>query len=258
MNTKGTGPLRLLLKQLHLRSIVDNFEQLSVKAQKERFSYEEFLYHLCQIETADRKNRKITRLLKASRLPMDKTFATFELNRIPTVSKALIGALSKGDFVERKENLLLFGGTGAGKTHLSCAIGHELVQAAYPVLYVDTCEIVQILLAAKKEYRLPEEFKKLDKFRCLILDDIGYVQQSREEMEVLFGLLARRYETSSVVITTNLPFSKWDEIFQNPMTTAAAIDRLVHHSTILELNVESYRMEEAKKRTQKRRGKSKK
>ena len=254
----GMESLKLLLKQLKFKSIVENFEELSQKAQKERATYEEFLCHLCQIEIADRRNRRIARLLKASRLPMDKTFATFDLKRIPNVSKALIGALSKGDFVERKENLLVFGGTGAGKTHLSCAIGHELVQAVHPVLYITTCEIVQRLLAARKEYRLPEEFKKLDKFRCIILDDIGYVKQSREEMEVLFSLLARRYETASVIITSNLPFSKWDEIFQNPMTTAAAIDRLVHHSTILELNVESYRMREAKERTKRSRGKAKK
>jgi DNA replication protein DnaC len=114
------------------------------------------------------------------------------------------------------------------------------------------------MLAAKKEYKLHEAFKKLDKFRCIILDDIGYVKQNREEMDVLFNLLARRYERSSVIITTNLAFSKWDQIFQDPMTTAAAIDRLVHHSTILELNVESYRIQEAKKRVQKQRGKAKK
>ena len=205
----------------------------------------------------DRRNKKIARLLKASKLPSDKTFATFDLNRIPNVSKALIGALSKGDFVERKENLLVFGSFGAGKSHLSCAIGHELVNGLYPVLYKQTSDIVQELLAAKKDYTLHEAYKKLDKIRCIILDDIGYVKQSREEMDVLFNLLARRYERSSVVITTNLAFSKWDQIFQDPMTTAAAVDRLVHHSTIMELNVDSYRMQEAKKRVQKQRRKAK-
>lgn len=255
---KETESLKLLLKELKLKAIAESFEQLSGKAQKDRFSYEQFLHHLCQIEIDDRRNKKVARLLKASGLPMDKTFATFELNRIPNVSKALIGALSKGDFVERKENLLVFGSTGAGKSHLSCAIGNELVNAVYSVLYINTGDIVQKMLAAKKEYKLHEAFKKLDKFRCIILDDIGYVKQNREEMDVLFNLLARRYERSSVIITTNLAFSKWDQIFQDPMTTAAAIDRLVHHSTIMELNVESYRMQEAKKRVQKQRGKSKK
>jgi len=255
---KETETLKLLLRQLKLKAIAESFEELSGKAQKDRFSYEQFLHHLCHIEIADRKNKKIARLLKASRLPMEKTFATFDLKRIPNVSNALIGALSKGDFVERKENLLVFGSTGAGKTHLSCAIGHEVVRSEYSVLYKDTCEMVQQLLAAKKEYKLHEVFKKLDKFRCIILDDIGYVKQNREEMDVLFNLLARRYERSSVIITTNLAFSKWDQIFQDPMTTAAAVDRLIHHSTILEINVESYRMQEAKKRVQKQRGKAKK
>lgn len=255
---KETESLKLLLKELKLRAIAESFEELSGKAQKDRFSYEQFLHDLCQIEIADRRNKKIARLLQFSKLPKDKTFATFDLNRIPNVSKALIGALSKGDFVERKENLLVFGSTGAGKSHLSCAIGHELVNEVYSVLYMDTCEIVQKLLAAKKDYSLHEEYKKLDKIRCIILDDIGYVKQSREEMDVLFNLLARRYERSSVIITTNLAFSKWDQIFQDPMTTAAAVDRLVHHSTIMELNVDSYRMQEAKKRVQKERGKAKK
>lgn len=254
---KETESLKLLLKELRLKAIAESFEELSGKAQKDRFSYEQFLHHLCQIEIADRRNRKIVRLLKISRLPLEKTFAVFDLNRIPNVSKALIGALSKGDFIERKENLLVFGSTGAGKTHLSCAIGHEVIKSEYSVLYKDTCDMVQQLLAAKKEYRLHEDYKELDKFQCIILDDIGYVKQSREEMDVLFNLLARRYERSSVIITTNLPFSKWDEIFQDPMTTAAAVDRLVHHSTILELNVESYRMQEAKERVQKTRGKAK-
>lgn len=247
-----TDSLKILLKELRLKAISENFEEVATQAQKGHFSYEEYLHRLCQIEVADRKDRRIERLLKASRLPIEKTFATFDLNRIPTVSKGLIGALSKGDFVERKENLLIFGATGAGKSHISCAIGHEIVRLEYPVLFTETGEVVQKLLAAKKEYRLPQEFNKLDKIPCIILDDIGYVKQNREEMDVLFSLLARRYERGSVVITTNLPFSKWDEIFQDPMTTAAAIDRLVHHSTILELNVGSYRMEEAKERTQKR------
>ena len=246
---KETAALKILLKQLRLSSFTENFEEISRQAQKERFTHEEYLYNLCQIEVADRKNRRIARLLKASRLPMDKTFATFELNRIPTVSKALIGVLSKGDFAERKENLLVFGPPGVGKSHLCCAIGHEVIKSDYPALYISTCEIVQKLLQAKKEYRLPQELKRLERFPCLILDDIGYVKQSREEMEVLFTLLAQRYERASVVITTNLPFSKWEQIFQDPMTTAAAIDRLVHHSTIIELNVKSYRMQAAKKQT---------
>ena len=148
-------------------------------------------------------------------------------------------------FVDRRENVLSFGNPGSGKTHLLSAIGHELVQQGRPVL--SPCSLlVQELLVAKRDLELPRALKRLSKFEATIIDDISYVQQSREEMEVLFTLLADRYERGSVMLTSNLPFSKWERIFKDPMTTAAAIDRLVHHSIILELNLSSYRLEESK------------
>jgi len=141
--------------------------------------------------------------------------------------------------------VLAFGNPGSGKTHLLCGIAHELVKRGHPILFTSTAMLVQRLLAAKRDLRLGAEIKKLDKFAAVLIDDIGYVQQDREEMEVLFTLLAERYERRSVMITTNLVFSKWDQIFKDPMTTAAAVDRLVHHAVILELNLPSYRAEKA-------------
>ena len=155
--------------------------------------------------------------------------------------------LLEGSFVDRHENLLAFGNPGSGKTHLLCAIGQELIHRGHRVLFTTCSLLVQELLMAKRELRLARLLKRLAKFRPLILDDIGYVQQDREEMEVLFTLLAERYERGSIILTSNLPFSKWEKIFKDPMTTAAAIDRLVHHSIILELNVASYRLEQSKK-----------
>jgi len=158
--------------------------------------------------------------------------------------KTLLG----GDFLDRAENVLVFGKSGSGKTHLLCALGQELIRQGRTVLFSTCSLLVQELLIAKRDLKLSRVIKRLAKCDALIIDDIGYVQQSREEMEVLFTLLAERYERGSVLLTSNLPFSKWEQIFKDPMTTAAAIDRLVHHSVILELNVGSYRLDEAKRR----------
>ena len=154
--------------------------------------------------------------------------------------------LLDGAFVDARENVLAFGRSGSGKTHLLCAIAQELVRSGRKVLFSPCSLLVQDLLIAKRDLKLSRYLKRLSGFEVLIIDDIGYVQQSREEMEVLFTLLAERYERGSVMITSNLPFSKWENIFKDPMTTAAAIDRLVHHSVILELNVPSFRLEQAK------------
>jgi len=164
-------------------------------------------------------------------------------------------SLRDGSFLNRRENVLLFGKPGSGKSHCLCALGELLVQQGRSVLFTTCSLLVQQLLMAKRDLRLAKVIKKLSSFDGLIIDDLGYVQQSREEMEVLFTLLAERYERGSVMLTSNLPFSKWEQIFKDAMTTAAAIDRLVHHSVILELNVPSYRLENAKKPDPSRTGK---
>jgi DNA replication protein DnaC len=167
--------------------------------------------------------------------------------RLKKTVERQFAVLVEGDFLDRRENVLVFGNPGGGKTHLLCALGHELIRKGRPVYFVPCALLVQRLLLAKAELWLEKELKRLDKFEAVVIDDLGYVQQSREEMEVLFTLLAHRYEHRSVLLTSNLVFSKWEKIFKDPMTSAAAIDRLVHHSIILELNLPSYRMEAAKK-----------
>ena len=191
------------------------------------------------------------RILKESRLPLEKNLATFDLKRLPAKVLQQVRTLLHGDFVERKENVLAFGQPGSGKTHLLAALCQELVRQGRRVCFVRCSLLVQELLSAKQDLRLPRLLKKLASYDAVFVDDLGYVQQNREEMEVLFTFFAERYERGSVLLTSNLPFSKWEQIFRDPMTTAAAIDRLVHHSVIVEMNLPSYRAEQAKKSKEK-------
>src|ERR1035441_5890365 len=223
------------------------FEQTAQLAEKETLSYEQYLLELSERECESRRRNRIATLLRESGLPREKTMANFELKRLPVKAGQQLKAMLDGGFLDRKENLLLFGNPGAGKSHLLCGLAHELIAQGRRMKYTSCAMLVQDLLAAKRDLQLSREIKKLARYDGLIIDEMGYVQQSREEMEGLVNLLAERYERGSVLLTSNLPFSKWEGIFKDPMTTAAAIDRLVHHSVILELNIPSYRMEQATK-----------
>ena len=236
------------LKTLRMPTIKSCYEEEAEAARRESLTHERYLLEIIRRESEQRRLGRIERLLRQSRLPREKTIDTFERSRLPLKVNQQLGVLLEGCFVDRKVNVLAFGNPGSGKTHLLSAIGHELVHQGRPVLFRPCSLLVQELLVAKRDLELPRALKRLSKFEAIIIDDIGYVQQSREEMEVLFTLLADRYERGSVMLTSNLPFSKWERIFKDPMTTAAAIDRLVHHSIILELNLSSYRLEESKTR----------
>ena len=239
--------LREELHVLRLPAIRDEFEREAERARAESHAYEQYLLHLVEHEIASRSENRIARMLRESRLPMEKTMEQFNAKRLPKRITLQLPTLVEGGFVDRKENLLAFGNPGSGKTHLVCAIGHELVRRGKSVLVTPASHLIQNLLRAKRELKLERALKSLRKYAALIVDDIGYVQHDRDEMEVLFALLAARYERASIVLTSNLPFSKWEAIFKDPMTTAAAIDRLVHHSVIFELNVRSYRLEQAQR-----------
>ena len=218
------------------------------QADREGQTHPAYLLALATLEGQERNERRLQRLMEESQLPREKNLATFDVGRLSPKARTTFNALRDGSFLDRAENVLAFGNPGTGKTHLLCALGQELVRQGRPVLFAPTFKSVQRLLAAKRDLRLAAELKRLDRFEAILLDDIGYVQQDREEMEVLFTLLAERYERRSVLITSNLVFSKWDQIFKDPMTTAAAIDRVVHHAVILELNMESYRAQAARER----------
>jgi DNA replication protein DnaC len=236
-----------ILKQLYMPTIRRSYEEVADQARAESWSYEQYLLELLKLECEIRRQNRIARNLRASKLPPSKTFDNFDKKRLPTKVAAHLNVLGNGSFLNRAENILAFGNPGSGKTHLLCAIGHALIEQGKRILFTSCSQLVQDLLIAKKELELTKKLRKLSNFDAVIIDDLGYVQQSREEMEVLFTFMADRYEQGSLMITSNLPFSKWEQIFKDPMTTAAAIDRLVHHSVILELNVDSYRMEQAKK-----------
>lgn len=233
-------------KDLFLSGVRDYYKELSHVAEQETMRYEDYLLELLLRECEVRYNKRIARLLKASKLPLEKNLENFDLKRLPPKLQHKVKTLLDGSFLDSRDNILAFGNPGSGKTHLLCAIGLELVQKNRRVRYTTSSLLVQELLIAKRDLELEKLLNKLARFDVIIIDDFGYVQQSREEMEVLFTLMNHRYERGSIMITSNLPFSKWESIFKDPMTTAAAIDRLVHHSVILEMNIPSYRMEAAK------------
>lgn len=238
--------LSALLRTLNLSQMASRFEDIAVRAVREGRSHEAFLYELARLECEHRTEQRRQRRTRESGLPLEKTFRTFQLATLGLRLRQQVEQVRRGAFVGEAVNIVAVGAPGTGKSHLAAALGHELLAQGHTVYWSSTATLVQRLLAAKRDLCLPRELAKLDRFACLILDDIGYVQHDRDEMEVLFTLLAERYERRSVILTTNLTFSEWERIFKDPMTTLAAIDRVVHHSVILDMmSLASYRAKEA-------------
>ena len=233
--------LPAMLTALRLPSFSKRWRAFAEQADKEGWPAARFLAALAECEIAERETRRIQRHLNESRLPGGKTLATFDFAALPSLPRRRIEALAAGDWLETGANLIAIGNSGAGKTHLVCAIGHALIEAGRRVLYTRTTDLVQRLQAARRDLALEGALAKLDKFDRLILDDIAYAQKDQAATSVLFELIARRYEACSLAIAANQPFSAWDRIFPDKAVTVAAIDRLVHHATILEMNVDSYR-----------------
>ena len=234
--------LPLILNELRLPTIKRLWAGLAEQSNKEGWPAERFLTAVMEHELAERETRRLERHRLESQLPPGKLLSSFDFTTVPTVSKAHITALVEGDgWIDQGANLLLFGPPGVGKSHLVCAIGYGLIDRGYRVHFTRTSDLVQRLQVARREMRLPAEIVKLDRFDLLILDDLSYVRRDQAETSVLFELIAARYERKSLALTANQPFSGWDQVFPEPAMTLAAVDRLVHHSTIFELNVESYR-----------------
>lgn len=233
-------------KELRMPTFRDQFLPMAARAEAEQMNHLDYLSELTTLECEVRRQGRIKRLMTRSKLPAGKTWNSFDRTRLPMNVRRQLETLCDGTFLDRRENILLFGKPGSGKSHALCALAEQLVLSGRSMLFTTCSLLVQQLLIAKRDLRLPKLIKQFSSYEGLIIDDLGYVQQSREEMEVLFTLLAERYERGSVLLTSNLAFSKWDQIFKDAMTTAAAIDRLVHHSVIIELNVPSYRVEKAK------------
>jgi len=244
-----TARVELLLADLRLPAIKQVWASLAAQADKEGWPAARFLAALAEHEMAERTRRRIERHLAEARLPPGKTIDTFDFEAAPVVSKAQVMALAAGDaWLNQGANLLLFGPPGGGKSHLAAALGFALVENGWRVLFTRTTDLVQRLQIARRELALETAIAKLDKYQLLILDDLAYVTKDQAETSVLFELISARYERRSLLITANQPFGEWGKVFPDPAMTVAVVDRLVHHATIFEMNVESYRRRAALER----------
>jgi len=245
---RHTETLPALLKQLRLPTMQKRWPALHEEALKNNWSMPRYLSSLCEEELALRESRRLQRRLKEAKLPQGKGLEQFDFSACQVKQSQITFLARSGEWLENAENLLLFGPSGTGKSHLAAAIGYAQILRGLRVLFSPTTAIVQNLQQAKRELLLPQALAKLDKYALLILDDIGYVKPSESESSVLFELIAHRYESASLLITSNQPFSAWDSIFSDSMMTVAAIDRLIHHAQIIEIQGESYRKTESLRR----------
>ena len=234
--------LTLMLNELRLPALKQVWEKIAARSDKEGWPAARFLATLAEHELAERDRRRLERHLGEAKLLPGKTLATLDFEAVPMVSKAQVMALCAGDaWLEQGANLILLGPPGVGKSHLSSAIGLALLEKGWRVLFSRTSDLVQKLQVARRELALESAIQRLERFDLLILDDITYVSKDQAESSVLFELISARYERRSMLITANQPFGEWGKIFPDPAMTLAAVDRLVHHATIFEMNVESYR-----------------
>lgn len=241
--------LSLMLNELRLPAIKHLWGDFAARADKEGWPAARFLAALAEHEMAERDRRRIERHLGEAHLPAGKTLDNFAFDAVPMISKAQVMAMCAGDgWLEKGANLILFGPPGGGKTHLAAAIGLALVENGWRALFTRTSDLVQRLQVARRELALESALARLDKYHLLILDDFAYVSRDQAETSVLFELISARYERRSLLITANQPFGEWNRVFPDPAMTLAAVDRLVHHATIFEMNVESYRRRTAEAR----------
>jgi DNA replication protein DnaC len=244
--TIDTARLPVLLSQLRLPTVALLWPALTETADRESWPAAKTLAALMEHEVAERARRRTARHLLEARLPVGKTLDLFDFAAVSSISKARITALAEGDsWLDQGTNILLFGPPGVGKSHLAAALGHAMVDAGYRVLFTRTTDLVQQLQTARQDLKLASAIEKLDKYHLLVLDDLSYVRKSQAETSVIFELISARYERRSLLITANQPFGAWDSIFPDAAMTVAAIDRLVHHSIILEMNTDSYRRKSA-------------
>lgn len=249
--TPNTSPTEAL-KALRLPSMARCWQDLATEATTHAWTHERFLAALCELELIERGTRRLAIRLGLAKLPPGKRLDSFEFGLVPALSRPRVEALCVGDWIQNASNCLLFGGSGSGKSHIAAAIGYGLIESGYSVLFTRTTDLVQRLQAARRDLALPALLHKLDRIDCLILDDIGYVRKDQSETSILFELIAERYEHRSLIITCDRPFADWSTIFTDQIMTIAAIDRLVHHATILEFGSESYRKRAAATRIQHR------
>jgi len=246
---KITASLPLMLKQLKLAAAMNSqWEALGHKAIKEQWAPQQYLVGLCHLELSSRADKRLQRYLKDAKLPIGKTLDSFDFTAVEGVKRPLIyDLMQQKDWLKRGDNILLFGASELGKTHLISSLGYQLIEQGYRVKFIPAMALVQQLQKTKQELKLQDDLRKLDKYSLLIIDDVGYVRKTEQETSVLFELIAHRYERCSLAITSNKSFEDWDELFDDTTMTVSAIDRLVHHATIINMTGESYRQKEAMK-----------
>ncbi|NDV53916.1 MULTISPECIES: IS21-like element helper ATPase IstB [unclassified Salipiger] len=238
--------LGIMLGELRLPTIKTLWPQFAEQADKEGWPAARFLAAIAEHELAERAHRRTARHLAEAHIPPGKTLDSFDFDVVPMISKAQVMAMAAGDsWLAKGANVLMFGPPGGGKSHLAAAIGLALIENGWRVLFTRTTDLVQKLQVARRELQLEAAISKLDKYDLLILDDLAYVTKDQAETSVLFELISGRYERRSIMITANQPFGEWNKVFPDPAMTLAAVDRLVHHATIFEMNVESYRRRSA-------------
>jgi DNA replication protein DnaC len=252
MSKREEAILPVLLGNLKLSAIKRLWEETAAEAEIHGWPYAKYLAYLCEQETSERDRRRLYKRMSEAALPKNKGIEMYDFSAIAGVTKEKILSLACGDvWIKEGMNVLIFGPSGVGKTHLAAAIGEKLVENGFRVFFTRTTEIVQKLQSAKKELSLPQALDRLDRYDCLILDDFGYVQKDECETSVLFELICERYERKSMLLTCNQSFKEWEDIFENKQMAVAAIDRIVHNASILEISAESYRKKQAMNRMKK-------
>jgi len=250
--TKSTILLQHHLKQLKLPSVLREYAKVATLCQKDRSDYQTYLLRLAEQELSDREQRACERRIKAAKFPLIKTLDTFDFSQQPSINKALVLELMRGEYIERRENVLLIGASGTGKTHLATALAFAVCQQGRKVRFFTTTGLVTQLLERREERALERFHKQLERLDVLVLDELGYVPFSKAGAELLFEVVSRAYERTSLILTTNLPFENWIEVMGNERLTGALLDRLTHKVHIIEANGESYRLRDSMKRLKKR------
>jgi len=240
--------LPLMLKALRLPAFGQHYQDYQEQATEQSWGYDQYLAQLCEQEVARRYQTRIHNWTKEAKLPRGKSFATLAINELPkAIQKKVIGLRDNTQWALQADNVLLIGPSGVGKSHIAAALGLHLIEQGVRVKWLQATALLQLLQQARLELDLMGVMSKLDKYRVLIIDDIGYVKKTDSETQVLFEFIAHRYESGSLIITSNQPFSHWDQIFPDTLMTVAAIDRIIHHATIVEIDGESYRKKHQKK-----------